>query len=304
MNRVNHGGKGEFAEDGESRARAAERLSFGDVTVERVLHRSVLPEAHVVGLVAAGDKDSFRLAQDRQQFRITRVLAIGENDCRHRIQRASRRNFSVHLFRVVVLGVCAQNQEVAAGAAFAKKTEGRVLARASSHKRESGLRLSAAVLRRAGSEVFPRGPSAGQRIARRRAFRTEWKSRFAFILCRLPVIRPSRSSGAKPRGRARGFVVLYTNGIGGWIYQILQACSRTMASPFLHPNAFANSAMLESGPLTRNCGSGWGLVLAISRAYSSRSLAPHTWAQPRKKRCSGVNPSRSGGRGFPSSDFS
>src|SRR6266403_653404 len=87
-------------------------------------------------------------------------------------------------------------------------------------------------------------------------------------------------------------------------YQILQACSRTMASPFLQPKALANSAIFESGPLPRNLGSGCGLVLAINRAYSIRSLAPQTCAQPRKKRCSGVKPSLSGGRGLPARDFS
>src|SRR5438876_6948770 len=59
-------------------------------------------------------------------------------------------------------------------------------------------------------------------------------------------------------------------------YQILQACSRTIASPFLQPKAFANSALFESGPLPRNLGSGCGLVLAINRAYSIRSLEPQT----------------------------
>src|SRR5712664_1058994 len=87
-------------------------------------------------------------------------------------------------------------------------------------------------------------------------------------------------------------------------YQILHACSRTIDSPFLQPKAFANSAIFESGPLPRNLGSGCGLVLAINRAYSIRSLAPQTCAQPRKKRCSGVKPSLSGGRFLPARDFS
>src|SRR6202047_2748047 len=87
-------------------------------------------------------------------------------------------------------------------------------------------------------------------------------------------------------------------------YQILQACSLTIDSPFLQPKALANSAIFESGPLPRNLGSGCGLVLAINRAYSIRSLPPQTWVQPRKKRCSGVKPSLSGGRGLPARDFS
>src|SRR5215813_13739932 len=55
-------------------------------------------------------------------------------------------------------------------------------------------------------------------------------------------------------------------------YQILQAFSRTMASPFLHPKAAANWAMLESGPLVRNLGRACGLVLAASFSASGRML--------------------------------
>src|ERR1700733_3006288 len=87
-------------------------------------------------------------------------------------------------------------------------------------------------------------------------------------------------------------------------HQILQACSLTIASPFLHPNAFANSAIFDSGPFPLNLGNGCGFVFASNRAYSSRSFAPQICAQPKKNRCSAVNPSFSGGRGFPSSDFS
>src|SRR4051794_18137506 len=87
-------------------------------------------------------------------------------------------------------------------------------------------------------------------------------------------------------------------------HQILQTFSRTIASPFLQPNAFANSAMFESGPFPRNCGKGCGLVFVNNRAYSGRVFAPQTCAHPRKNRCSGVNPSLSAGRPFPASDFS
>src|ERR1700737_3906302 len=76
----------------------------------------------------------------------------------------------------------------------------------------------------------------------------------------------------------------------GSSYQILQTCPRTMASPFLQAKAWANSAMLDKGPLPRKRGSGCGFVLAINRAYSRRSLAPQTCAHPGKKPCPGVNP--------------
>ena len=44
-------------------------------------------------------------------------------------------------------------------------------------------------------------------------------------------------------------------------YQILQAVSLTIGSPFLQPKALANASMFEIGPLARNCGNGCGLVL-------------------------------------------
>ena len=39
------------------------------------------------------------------------------------------------------------------------------------------------------------------------------------------------------------------------VHQILQTVSRTMGSPFLHPNALANSDIFERGPFVRNRGS-------------------------------------------------
>ena len=76
--------------------------------------------------------------------------------------------------------------------------------------------------------------------------------------------------------RVRWLLRFAAGKIPGGFYQILQVCSRTIACPCLQPKAFANSAMFESGPFARNLPSGCGLVLAINRAYSSRSLAPHT----------------------------
>ena len=55
-----------------------------------------------------------------------------------------------------------------------------------------------------------------------------------------------------------------------WRYQILQDCWRTIASPCLQPNAFANASMFESGPLPRKRASGCGSVLVCKRAASAR----------------------------------
>src|SRR5215469_11291487 len=53
-------------------------------------------------------------------------------------------------------------------------------------------------------------------------------------------------------------------------YQILQAWSRTMGSPFLHPKAFAKASKFETGPLPRKRGNGCGSVLVCRRAASGR----------------------------------
>jgi hypothetical protein len=73
------------------------------------------------------------------------------------------------------------------------------------------------------------------------------------------------------------------------LHQILQTFSRTIASPRLHPNPFANSAIFESGRFTRNFGTACGFVVAKSFSISGRSLTAQTCAYPRKNLCSGVN---------------
>src|ERR1700730_9401282 len=45
-------------------------------------------------------------------------------------------------------------------------------------------------------------------------------------------------------------------------YQILQACSRTMASPFLQPHASANAAISDNGPLPRKPARRCGVAVA------------------------------------------
>src|SRR6266508_3298724 len=86
-------------------------------------------------------------------------------------------------------------------------------------------------------------------------------------------------------------------------YQIRQRSERTIGSPALQPNAAANSGMFEGAPIARKRPSGWGFVLVCKRSNSGRPFVAHTLAQFRKRRCSGVKPSMSGGRGFPSRLF-
>jgi hypothetical protein len=56
--------------------------------------------------------------------------------------------------------------------------------------------------------------------------------------------------------RIRRVAMRLENTLAERAYQILQTCSRTMASPFLQPKALANSAIFESGPLPRKRASG------------------------------------------------
>src|SRR6266436_6493421 len=141
---------------------------------------------------------------------------------------------------------------------------------------------------------------AGERItAGTHAFLSAWKA----TTC-APASLANRRIASKLRAESFSTSKTEATLVLALRYQILQACSRTIASPFLQLKAPANSAIFESGPLPRNLGSGCGLVLAINRANSIRSLAPHTCAQPRKKRCPGVKPSLSAGRGLPARDFS
>src|SRR6185437_13061506 len=89
-------------------------------------------------------------------------------------------------------------------------------------------------------------------------------------------------------------------------YQIVARLSagRTIASPSLQPHAFANSGMLLSGPLTRHLAGACGFVFTCALVASSLCSVRHTCAHPRKKRCSGVNPSILPGRPFCASAFS
>src|SRR6266508_4292895 len=86
-------------------------------------------------------------------------------------------------------------------------------------------------------------------------------------------------------------------------HQIRQRSERTIGSPALQPNAAANSGRFEGAPIARKRPSGWGFVLVCKRSNSGRAFIAHTLAQFKKRRCSGVKPSISGGRGFPARLF-
>jgi hypothetical protein len=74
MNGIDDGGKGKLAEDSESGAGATERPSRGDVTIESVLNGSVLPEADIVGLIATGEEDDFRLRDEFRDFAVSGIV--------------------------------------------------------------------------------------------------------------------------------------------------------------------------------------------------------------------------------------
>jgi len=56
------------------------------------------------------------------------------------------------------------------------------------------------------------------------------------------------------------------------------SAGRTMRSSALHPNDFENSGILETVPITRNCGSGCGSLLVSRRENSGRMFVAQTCA--------------------------
>src|ERR1700759_1450805 len=77
-------------------------------------------------------------------------------------------------------------------------------------------------------------------------------------------------------------------------YQTWQAFWLTIFWPGLQPKALAKSELFCNVPLVRYSPGECGSVLASSNELSGVEFWHHTWAKPRKKRCSGVNPSFSG----------
>src|ERR1039458_6541050 len=71
-------------------------------------------------------------------------------------------------------------------------------------------------------------------------------------------------------------------------YHTLHAFTGIMGWPVLHPKALPNSGKFSTVPLIRHSPELCGSVLASTRALASRTFSHHTWAKPRKKRCSAV----------------
>src|SRR4051812_12333421 len=59
-------------------------------------------------------------------------------------------------------------------------------------------------------------------------------------------------------------------------YQTRHIFSRTIAWPLWHPNACANSGMLETTLSTRKRSKGWGLLMTSVRIISGRTLLHQT----------------------------
>src|SRR5262250_511159 len=69
----------ELAQNGKAGAGAADRLRGGDVSVERILHRSALPEFDVASLVSASDKNGFSVPDDVGHLGISGCLAVWDD---------------------------------------------------------------------------------------------------------------------------------------------------------------------------------------------------------------------------------
>src|ERR1700694_2450001 len=110
----------------------------------------------------------------------------------------------------------------------------------------------------------------------------------------------------EPTARRLGVGYLALLEMGFHRYQItgLTDSGRTIGSPGLQPNAAANCGMFETGPLVLHCPGECESVLIRTRCDSGVMFCLQIWAHARKKRCSGVNPSMSGGLPFSARAFS
>jgi hypothetical protein len=64
-----------------------------------------------------------------------------------------------------------------------------------------------------------------------------------------------------------------------------------MGCPTWQAKVAANSGIFDTTPLTRYSAGECGLVMALTRLFSSRSFSQAHCANPTKKRCSGFIPS-------------
>src|ERR1039457_2668846 len=74
-------------------------------------------------------------------------------------------------------------------------------------------------------------------------------------------------------------------------YQTRQALTLTIGCVALHENAFWNSGMFWTVPLTRKRPGECGSVMARFLASCGAMFSHQTCAKPRNRRCSGVKPS-------------
>src|SRR5208283_1324207 len=119
MNCVDDRSKRKFAKDGEAGTGAANRFASGDMPVNRILYRGVLPEAHVVGLISSGDEDALRMIDDFDDFWVGGIFAAekGEGCCG--VKRADCFDLGIFLGQVGVIVVRAQYQKISAVGALA-----------------------------------------------------------------------------------------------------------------------------------------------------------------------------------------
>jgi hypothetical protein len=129
--------------------------------IESVLHRTVLPEAHAVRLIATRDENCLGLLNDLEKFGIVGIFAFGKNNGGDGIQRAYGAGFLVHLLGVVVFRVGAKNQKVAVAGALAEVQKRRRLV-PSTHQCETGTGYSRTVCGDAEAEIFPLGGRMGR----------------------------------------------------------------------------------------------------------------------------------------------
>jgi hypothetical protein len=74
MDRVDHRRKRELAQNGQACAGPAHWFTGGNVAIQGMLYRSILPKANLVGLVSASEGNALGVIDDPNDFRIVGVF--------------------------------------------------------------------------------------------------------------------------------------------------------------------------------------------------------------------------------------
>ena len=124
--------------------------------IQRLLHRSSLPEVDVTSLVSPGDENYRGLADDLRDSRLLRRFAIRNDQRGHGVHLAQ----FIHILVVIVLSMRAKNQKIAAVALAAEPAKRFVKIGAAAHHGNAGVSASLRIQFTAQALVFVRSRPA------------------------------------------------------------------------------------------------------------------------------------------------